>query len=245
MMKKKNMGIIKLNGVHNAFLTREILDYKLSLKYDIRDTIISSGKIKSNNEIYTDLKFSNEIREKGGQEFIFSLLEDHFYNSNIVNISMLNRNDGQYLFETIFHLYKVNKLKNNLNFILEDEMQSFSFFYERVEKEFLKIKLNYFKVASKNLDEKDSLRLFMWFSSNLGKQSFIDCENKINNLVNYKKGMSVFYGHDLHLNGEVFNSKNKSILQFKKKIVPEIKDFKFEKYEKGNYTLHLDYSIKI
>lgn len=243
--KKKNMGIIKLGGVHNDFLTRDILDYELIFELGSKKTIISSGKIRTNNSIYTGFKFSNEIREKGGDTFIFPLKELNKFNSEPLFIRFFDRNTKEFLFETMFNPYVISKNKFELSFNVDDEIQRFSFNYDRIEKEYFRLELRNLKISSRDLKERNEFRVFMWLSSSLGKQNLIDFKKQANVLYSRLRGLYVMNGDDLYLNGEIFNKENKSVLQFKNKLIPEKKDFKSEKYEKEKYSLHLDYSLII
>jgi hypothetical protein len=245
VLKKKNMGIIKLGGIHNDFLTRDILDYELIFELGSKKTIISSGKIRTNNLIYTDFKFSNEIREKGGDTFIFPLKELNKFNSEPMFIRLFDRNTKDFLFETMFNPYVLSENKSELSFNIDDEIQRFSFNYDRIEREYFRLELRNLKISSRDLEERNKFRVFMWLSSSLGKQNLIDFKKQVNVLISRLRTSYIMNGEDLCINGEIFNEENKSILQFRKKIFPDKKDFRNEKYESENYSLHLDYSIII
>lgn len=246
-MMQKHVGRIKLKGIHNDFLTREILDYKLLFKLGSKEISISEGKIRCNNQLYTRFKFDNEIREMGGETFIFPLKELNSFNSEPLFLRLFDKNNDGFLFEIMFNPYVLSKNKSELKFKFDDEDQRFSYAFDRMESEIFKFKLRNLKISSHNIEENDKFRVFMWLSSDLGKQHLIDYKTKVNVLSSRLIDFNVVNGDDLYLNGEIFNKQNQSVLQFKKKLRAENLDVKNEEFEneKEKYKLHLDYSLRI
>jgi hypothetical protein len=243
-MKKQMVGCIRLKGIHNDFLTRDILDYKLEINYNLKKLIISSGVMKCNSSIYTDFKFSNEIREKGGETFLFPIIKTNS-NSELFRMDLYDNKNEDYLCEVLFNPDKLNYFEQFMTFLVDDEKQKFKFEYEKFETEIMNFRLNFFKISSPSMKEEDLFRLFLWFESDLGKQSLIDLKHEVNSLSKFKKNCTLIKGNDLCLKGEVFDNKNNSMIQISKKITPENIHIKNEIFEKNEFKLHLDYSLII
>jgi len=240
MVHKSLIGKIKLNGIHNDFLDRDILDYKLIFKHDTSPIVFSSGIIKLNNSIYTDFKFSNQIRELGGSEFLFRINE--YCMGSYDNIELFLSTPNEILLKSYFNPIKVNNSSFNNSFIFENTKYNLSYNYEILNNNSVFLKLDSLLM---NLIYPGKYRLFMWCESDLGKTFvFNNWIVNSNSPIFLKKEINVGYFNDnILLKGELFNSHEVSLIQFEKKIQLGNYEIINENYKKENLSINLSYSV--
>lgn len=236
MQKQKiYMGCITLKGIHNDFMTRDVFDYKLLLKYNGNVIPLSSGIIKTNNSLYTDFKYRNEIRENGGQNFLFTL--DPY--SKKLELILFNLPAKKSLMNIVFNSHE-DFSSYIFNFNICNEKQKFSFDYNLIEVDPVKFVFNSLRAKIP-----ESYNLKLWIDSgNDNKVNLIYYSSEYPN-VPIRIPKYVIIGDKLNdyvLKGEIFNQ-NESILQFKKQLLIGKSGNIKENYKKENSIINLSYSV--
>lgn len=237
--KLQKIGHIKLKGIHNEFLGRDILDYKLIFKHGIHPIQISSGIIRLNNFIYTDFKFSNQIREFGGDSFLFKINEYAPSAYDNIEISLVD-NNKLFLSRIFFDPIKVNQ-RSFVSHIINGEKYYFSYDYNILDVNSIDLRMESLML---NVPNPGKYRLFMWCESNLGKMfmynTFIDSNKIIPLNMNFILGNTSDF---FIIKGEIFNSHEVSLIQFEKNLYLGNYEVKNENYKKENSSINLSYSV--
>lgn len=239
MIQKNFIGRVTLRGIHNEFLDRDIMDYKLLLNHNIHSIPISSGLVKLNTPIYTDFKFSNQIRELGGNEFLFKINE--FRSSSYDNVEILLLNNNNQLIKCVFNPIKVSNKCFTHSFEYEGTKYNLSYEYDILNVDSINLKMNSIQFNCLNPGK---YRLFMWCESNLGKTYLYDNLISPNVLIDMLKQVYIGNSSDnFTIKGEIFNSHEVSLIQFEKKLKLGNYEVIKENYKKENFSINLSYSV--
>jgi hypothetical protein len=244
MVEQKLFGVIKLKGIHDDFVTRDILDYNIRLKHGPVNTIISSGIIKTNNSIYTDFKFSNQIKEFGGSDFLFPLSE--YFPSTYDNLTLIfsnSKNNREVFSSTFFSPVKISCKTFETLFEYNDVMYKLSYGYDLIKVPVKHLRLENMHLNLNNKNGK--YRLFMWCDTSLGKMNLYDMLiSSSDSLIDLRRNVILpDINNEIILKGEIFDSHNISILQFERNLNSD-KSIKInENYKKENSIINLSYFV--
>lgn len=245
--KIEKIGHIKFKGIHNDFCTRDILDYTLLYSNTYTNTLgvkpISSGIIKLNNDIYTNMKFSNEIREKGGVDFLFGVNGDDKFSSDVLKLFLKNNESNLSLFTLVFCPLRVTNHSFNPSFTHNEERYTLKLdlnIHEVIPVNFV---LNYIKIDRDVHKKLDNYSINMWVESEMGKISILNSNGSSLALSKMKNNLVIGGVHnDFTLKCEIFDTFDNSLIQFTKPLLKGNYEM-FENYKKENSIINFSYSV--